>query len=114
MAFDDSRDDEWDPTNNITRVDIALDEYDWIELYPPINVIPNAQGGYNWFYDWDTTEWNGTALQDGNYTLKARAWDKYHFSHMYEIQIAINNTNGNTPRKIFSRLTSFSAAPSVT
>jgi PKD repeat protein len=97
-AYDDARDDTWNPFNNITRVDIRLEGYDWIELYPFVNVFPNILlGNWSWFYNWDTTQWNSTPLSDGNYTINARAWDNYHFSHIYVVNITINNTGANSP-----------------
>jgi PKD repeat protein len=97
-AFDDSKDDVWDPFNNITRVDIKLEGYKWVELSSPFNLIPDfPSGSWNWFYEWDTTQWNGTPISDGNYTIQAKSWDNYHFSHIYEVNITINNTGANTP-----------------
>ncbi|UCG68498.1 MAG: PKD domain-containing protein, partial [Thermoplasmata archaeon] len=97
-AFDDARDDVWDPTNNITRIDIRLEGYDWIEPTPPY-LFPNlSEGNWNWYYEWeDTTQWNGTPIPDGNYTIQARAWDNYHLSYLDEIKITVNNTGANAP-----------------
>ncbi|UCE39153.1 MAG: PKD domain-containing protein [Thermoplasmata archaeon] len=96
-ANDDPRDDEMG--SNITRVDIKLDEYDWVELQATsLNLTYNTLvGRWEWFYGWDTTQWNGTPIADGNYTIYARSWDNYHFSDIYSVDIAINNTGANTP-----------------
>lgn len=96
-SYDDPADDVAElPGNDIARIDLSLVDYDWISLYPPF--IPNiTSGGWDWFYDWDTYHWNNTPLSDGNYTLQVKAWDNYHFSHPYEINITINNTGANEP-----------------
>jgi PKD repeat protein len=95
-AFDDPRDDTWDITNNVSRVDIRLVDYDWIQLTSPFFLTPEISTGYwNWQYDWDTTQWDDTPIPDGNYTLQARAWDGYHYSFIYETNIMVNNTGGN-------------------
>ncbi len=98
-AWDDIRDDEIGlPINNITRVDIRLEEPDWIELYPPLDITPiNTSGGFEWHYEWDTNYWDGTPLADGIYTIQAKAWDNYHNSSIYSVQVTVNNSMGNTP-----------------
>jgi hypothetical protein len=97
-AFDDPRDDTWDITNNISRVDIRLEGYSWIQLTNFPFLIPDFPTGYwNWQYDWDTTEWDSVPISDGNYTLQARAWDGYHYSFLYNVSITVNNTGSNEP-----------------
>lgn len=85
------------PSNDITRIDIRLEGYDWIELSLFIDIFPNGTpGGWNWDWDWDdTTEWAGTPIVDGNYTLQAIAWDGYHYSPLYETNIFVNNSGLN-------------------
>ncbi|UCG69722.1 MAG: PKD domain-containing protein, partial [Thermoplasmata archaeon] len=96
-AYDDSRDDVM-LFNNITQVDVRLEGHDWVELSIGLNLTYNwLLGIWEWNYGWDTTQWNSTPLSDGNYTINARAWDNYHFSHIYVVNITINNTGANTP-----------------
>lgn len=84
--------------NDVSQIDIRLIGYDWISLFFPFNIVWNGTpGGWDWFYSWDTTEWNGAPISDGNYTLQARAWDGYHFSYLYEANISVNNTSLNDP-----------------
>ncbi|UCE73183.1 MAG: PKD domain-containing protein [Methanomassiliicoccales archaeon] len=95
-AFDDHRDDGM--SSNITRVDLRLVDYDWISFNIGPNLIYNPSlGVWVWQYDWDTTQWNGTSIPDGNYKLQAVSWDNYHFSQIYEVNITINNTGENEP-----------------
>lgn len=82
--------------NEIERVDIRLEGHDWIELTWP-NVFPNGTGYWGWQYDWDTTQWDGIPLDDGNYTIQARAWDNYHYSFLDKVPITVNNTGANAP-----------------
>jgi PKD repeat protein len=96
-AIDDHRDDV--NGSNITRVEIRLEGYDWIEINPGFDLFFNFISGYwEWEYDWiDTTEWNTVPISDGNYKLQARAWDNFHFSYLYEVNITVNNTSLNDP-----------------
>ncbi len=96
IAYDDPRDDGMG--SNITRVDIRLKNYDWIELSIGLNLTYNwILGVWQWNYGWDTTQWNGTPIPDGNYTIQAKSWDNYHNSSIFEVNISINNTGANTP-----------------
>lgn len=90
--------------NNITGIELSLDDLDdWIPV-DPVNIVPNDQGGFNWSYEWNTTRWNDTDIADGNHAIKARAWDGnrttmsiYMASEIEIVNVTVNNTIPNRP-----------------
>ncbi len=65
-----------DGDDDLVQVELQLGEDNWTV----------AQGTVQWSYDWVTY-----ALEDGSYTIRARAWDGKDYSPVEEITIILDN-----------------------
>ena len=68
----------WDPNNPITieSVEISVDKGNWITM----------NGTYEWNH-----EWNTSAVENGEHTLRFRAYDGEHYSDEVTITVIVNN-----------------------
>jgi len=62
-------------------VEIAIDDGNWIKV----------SGVENWIYQWNTTIWDGTSLEDGSHLVKARSFDGMHYSDIAYVYIILDN-----------------------
>jgi hypothetical protein len=70
-----------DGDNTIEFVQIKIDDGDW----------EDADGISEWSYTWDTT-----TLDDGNYTISARAYDSIDYSKVKSVNVFIDNPHKPT------------------
>jgi len=65
-----------DGNETLVNVEIKIDEGEWFTV----------DGTTNWSYDWKTYD-----IEDGSYSVYARAWDGTSYSNIDEITILVNN-----------------------
>lgn len=65
-----------DDDNSLKKIEIKVNDFEWEE----------AEGTTQWIYEWTAYDVN-----DGYYTIKARAWDGADYSDIDEINIELDN-----------------------
>ena len=68
-----------DGNGTIQKVEIKIGDGDW-------KVV---NGTTSWSYTWDST-----SVDNGNYTIQARAYDGQEYSNIYSITVKVNNEKG--------------------
>jgi len=71
---------DYDGNDTIQSVEISIEGGEWIEV----------NGTVAWRYDW-TYEWDSRKFENGQYTLRFRAFDGEDYSEIVELVLNVNN-----------------------